>query len=47
MKNKHEPKNPYATNRGGRINAPVSPSANDPKSTVTRGDDLRRRGGKR
>ncbi len=44
MKKSNDRKNPYATNRGGRIDAPVSPSQNDPKSTVTRGEDLRRRG---
>ncbi len=44
MKKRNDQKNPYATNRGGKINAPVSPAQNDPKSTVTRGDDLRKRG---
>ena len=36
-------KNPYATNRGGKIDALHSPSSGDPKATVTKGDDLRRK----
>lgn len=44
MKKKNTGKSPYATNRGGKIEAPVNPSSADPKSTVTRGDDLRKRG---
>lgn len=43
MKNTKEKKNPYVTNRGGRIEAPTSPSAGDPRATVTKGDDLRRK----
>ena len=43
MKQKNQSKNPYATNRGGKISAPVSPLVNEPKATVTRGDDLRKR----
>jgi hypothetical protein len=35
--------NPYATNRGGKIDAPKTPSAGDPRATVTKGDDLRKR----
>jgi len=42
MKQTKERKNPYATNRGGKIEAPVSPSANDPVATVRKGDDLRK-----
>lgn len=34
-------KNPYATNKGGVIKAPHSQSKDSPKSTVTKGDDLR------
>lgn len=34
--------NPYATNRGGKIDAPHPVSQGDPAATVTRGDDLRR-----
>ena len=35
--------NPYATNRGGKIDAPKSPALKDPRATVTKGDDLRRK----
>lgn len=35
--------NPYATNRGGKIDAPRKPSSGDPRATVTKGDDLRRK----
>ena len=35
--------NPYATNRGGKIDAPKPVTANDPRATVTKGDDLRRK----
>lgn len=42
MKNTFQ-KNPYATNRGGKVNAPHNPSAGDPRATVTKGDDLRRK----
>jgi hypothetical protein len=42
MKSTINRKNPYATNRGGRIEAPTRPAANDPKATVKRGDDLRK-----
>ena len=38
--------NPYATNKGGKIEAPRKPSANDPKSTRKEGNDLRIKGGK-
>lgn len=41
MKQRTERKNPYATNRGGKINAPTSPLVNEPKAIVKRGDDLR------
>lgn len=45
MKNRQNttPSNPYATNRGGRIEAPKKPSTGDPAATVKRGDDLRSR----
>lgn len=43
MKQSSQQKNPYATNRGGKIIAPNAPSANDPKATVRRGEDLRKR----
>lgn len=42
MKENKQTKNPYATNRGGKINAPTSVGAGDPKATVKRGDDLRK-----
>ena len=42
MKNKQFTHNPYATNRGGKIQAPVNPAQNDPKGTVRKGDDLRK-----
>ena len=35
--------NPYATNRGGKIESPKNPSSGDPRATVTKGDDLRRK----
>ena len=38
MKNKYSP---YATNKGGKIEAPKKPSANDPKVTKTTANDLR------
>lgn len=41
-RNKHNT-NPYATNRGGKIDAPKAPAAKDPRATVTKGDDLRKR----
>ncbi len=44
MNKNHDKKNPYATNKGGKIHAPVSVGAEDPRSTVTRGDDLRKKG---
>lgn len=33
--------NRFATNKGGVIKPPKSPSAGDPKATVTKGNDLR------
>ncbi|MCQ2385327.1 MAG: hypothetical protein MJ078_01430 [Clostridia bacterium] len=33
---------PYATNKGGTIDAPSSPAANAPKSVFRKGDDLRK-----
>ena len=35
--------NPYATNQGGKITSPKAPAKGDPRATVTKGDDLRRR----
>ncbi len=35
--------NPYATNKGGKIQSLNNPAANDPRATVTKGDDLRRK----
>jgi hypothetical protein len=43
MKNSKNTKNPYVTNRGGRIEAPTAPASGDPRATVTKGDDLRRK----
>lgn len=43
MKNRKNHINPYVTNRGGKINAPTSPSVGDPRATVTKGDDLRKK----
>lgn len=43
MKRKEQAYNPYATNRGGKIDAPKAPAAGDPRATVTKGDDLRRK----
>ena len=42
MKHQKNGKNPYATNCGGKIQAP-NPVANEPRATVTKGDDLRKR----
>lgn len=42
MKHQTNEKNPYATNRGGKIQAP-HPVKDEPRATVTRGDDLRKR----
>ena len=36
----------YATNKGGLIKAPRTPSAGDPKATRKNGKDLRVKGGK-
>lgn len=39
--------NSFATNKGGVIKPPKSPSAGDPRATVTKGSDLRNgKGGK-
>ena len=35
--------NPYATNKGGKIDSPRKPASGDPRATVTKGDDLRRK----
>ena len=42
MKQKNQAKNPYDTNRGGKISAPTSVGAGDPTASVKRGDDLRK-----
>ncbi len=34
--------NPYATNKGGKIEAPFHPERDDPKATRRTGDDLRK-----
>ena len=41
MKEIKTTKNPYATNRGGKIEAPSQVGKGDPRATVTKGDDLR------
>lgn len=38
--------NPYATNKGGKIEAPKKPAAGDPKATKIVGNDLRVKGKK-
>ena len=43
MKKQNQTKNPYATNKGGKIVAPHPVSAGDPKATRTLGDDLRKK----
>ena len=43
MRNNDIRVNPYATNKGGKIHAPHNPAASDPRATVTKGDDLRRK----
>ena len=35
--------NPYASNRIGKIDAPHKPASGDPRATVTKGDDLRKK----
>ena len=42
MKRNQTKKNPYATNKGGRIQAPTAPATDRPVSTVRKGDDLRK-----
>ena len=42
MKRNEIKKNPYATNKSGKIQAPNAPSAKDPVGTVRKGDDLRK-----
>ena len=37
----NESKNPYATNRGGRIEAPIK-QTNEPRSSKISGDDKRK-----
>ena len=32
---------PYATNRGGKIDSPKGKEKNDPRASVTKGNDLR------
>lgn len=41
MKETKITKNPYATNRGGKITSPHEVAKGDPRATVTKGDDLR------
>lgn len=41
-----EKNNPYATNEAGKINAPKG-KPKQPKADVTKGNDLRVRGGKK
>ncbi len=41
MKKDIKCKNPYATNKGGKIEAPTPVGTGDPKATKTVGDDLR------
>ncbi|MBR4295762.1 MAG: hypothetical protein IKT56_02850 [Clostridia bacterium] len=43
---KKKPANPYATNKGGKIEGNRNPSAGDPKVTRKSGNDLRIKGGK-
>lgn len=43
MKKQNQTKNPYATNKGGKINAPTPVGTGDPKATRTHGDDLRKK----
>ena len=47
MKKETNRKNPYATNKGGKIEAPSPVSTGDPKATKTCGDDLRTRKGRK
>ena len=43
MKKETTRKNPYATNKGGKIESPTPVGTGDPKATKTVGDDLRSR----
>ena len=40
-------KNPYATNKGGKIQAPTNPAAADPKVNKVVGNELRVKKGKK
>ena len=40
MKDNNSAKNPYATNKGGKINAPVK-QTNEPRANVIKKNDLR------
>ena len=40
-------KTPYATNKGGKIQAPTNPAAGDPKVNKVVGNDLRVKKGKK
>ncbi len=42
-----KPYSDYATNKGGRILSPKGAVTDDPKSTRTTGDDLRRKPSKK
>lgn len=42
MKQEIKTQNPYATNKGGKIESPRHPAKDDPKATRKTGDDLRR-----
>ena len=41
MKENKITKNPYATNRGGKIASPHNLTKGEPRATVTKGEDLR------
>jgi hypothetical protein len=41
MNQKIKTQNPYATNKGGKIDSPFHPAKDDPKATRKTGDDLR------
>ena len=44
MKERNKTKNPYATNKGGKISAPKNTCEGEPRATKTVGNDLRIKG---
>lgn len=42
MNQKNKTQNPYATNKGGKIDSLFHPAKDEPKATRKTGDDLRK-----